>query len=71
MASAFIAEFVLTMFLLIIILRAADKLANGKFAGVAIKYCWKKQIYQYKGHHILEIFKEKIMNIFTVFSLFL
>ena len=36
MASAFIAEFILTMFFLIIILGATDKLANGKFAGVAI-----------------------------------
>jgi aquaporin Z len=36
MASAFLAEFVLTMFFLIIILGATDKLANGKFAGVAI-----------------------------------
>ncbi len=34
--SAFAAEFVLTMFFLIIILGATDKLANGKFAGVAI-----------------------------------
>lgn len=38
MASAFIAEFVLTMFFLIIILGATDKLANGKFAGVAIGF---------------------------------
>jgi aquaporin Z len=36
MTSAFIAEFVLTMFFLIIIIGATDKLANGKFAGVAI-----------------------------------
>lgn len=38
MASAFITEFVLTMFFLIIILGATDKLANGKFAGVAIGF---------------------------------
>ena len=36
MNAAFIAEFVLTMFFLIIILGATDKLANGKFAGIAI-----------------------------------
>lgn len=36
MTSAFIAEFVLTMFFLIIILGATDKFANGKFAGLAI-----------------------------------
>jgi aquaporin Z len=36
MGSAFVAEFVLTMFFLIIIIGATDKLANGKFAGVAI-----------------------------------
>ncbi|HMR18406.1 MAG TPA: aquaporin Z [Sphingobacterium sp.] len=35
-AAAFIAEFVLTAFFLIIILGATDKWANGKFAGVAI-----------------------------------
>ena len=34
--SAFIAEFVLTMFFVIVILGATDKFANGKFAGVAI-----------------------------------
>ena len=34
--SAFFAEFVLTMFFLIIILGATDKFANGKFAGIAI-----------------------------------
>jgi len=34
--AAFLAEFVLTMFFLIIILGATDKFANGKFAGVAI-----------------------------------
>ncbi len=34
--SAFFAEFVLTMFFLIIILGATDKFANGKFAGLAI-----------------------------------
>ncbi|NNT72624.1 aquaporin Z [Flavobacterium sp. IMCC34852] len=36
MGSAFVAEFVLTMFFLIVIIGATDKLANGKFAGVAI-----------------------------------
>jgi aquaporin Z len=36
MQSAFIAEFVLTLFFLLIILGATDKLANGKFAGIAI-----------------------------------
>jgi len=36
MQSAFIAEFVLTLFFLLVILRATDKFANGKFAGVAI-----------------------------------
>ncbi len=36
MTSAFLAEFVLTLFFLLIILGATDKLANGKFAGVAI-----------------------------------
>lgn len=34
--AAFLAEFVLTAFFLIIILGATDKYANGKFAGVAI-----------------------------------
>lgn len=34
--SAFVAEFVLTMFFIIVILGATDKLANGKFAGLAI-----------------------------------
>ncbi|MGL2964035.1 aquaporin Z [Flavobacterium sp. RSB2_4_14] len=36
MQSAFMAEFVLTFFFLIVILGATDKFANGKFAGVAI-----------------------------------
>lgn len=36
MTSAFIAEFLLTLFFLLIILGATDKLANGKFAGIAI-----------------------------------
>jgi aquaporin Z len=36
MQSAFIAEFILTMFFLLVILGATDKFANGKFAGVAI-----------------------------------
>ena len=34
--SAFVAELVLTFFFLIIILGSTDKLANGKFAGIAI-----------------------------------
>lgn len=34
--SAFFAEFILTMFFIIIIMGATDKLANGKFAGLAI-----------------------------------
>jgi aquaporin Z len=36
MMAVFIAEFLLTMFFLIVILGATDKLANGKFAGIAI-----------------------------------
>lgn len=36
LVAAFVAEFVLTAFFLIIILGATDKWANGKFAGVAI-----------------------------------
>ena len=36
MISCFAAEFVLTMFFLLIILGATDKFANGKFAGLAI-----------------------------------
>ena len=36
MLSAFLAEFVLTAFFLIVILGATDKFANGKFAGIAI-----------------------------------
>lgn len=36
LASAFIAEFMLTAFFLIIILGATDKFAEGKFAGIAI-----------------------------------
>ncbi|QTV05956.1 aquaporin Z [Faecalibacter bovis] len=34
--AAFLAEFVLTAFFLIVILGATDKYANGKFAGIAI-----------------------------------
>ena len=34
--AAFVAEFVLTMFFLLVILGTTDKWANGKFAGVAI-----------------------------------
>ncbi|WP_264521961.1 aquaporin Z [Flavobacterium sp. N1994] len=36
MMSCFAAEFILTMFFLLIILGATDKFANGKFAGIAI-----------------------------------
>lgn len=36
MVAAFLAEFLLTAFFLIIILGATDKWANGKFAGIAI-----------------------------------
>ncbi len=36
MWAAFLTEFLLTMFFLIIILGATDKWANGKFAGIAI-----------------------------------
>ena len=36
MQSAFIAEFVLTLFFVLVILGATDKFANGKFAGIAI-----------------------------------
>jgi len=36
MQSAFIAEFILTLFFLLVILGATDKFANGKFAGLAI-----------------------------------
>ena len=36
LASAFIAEFVLTLFFLLVILGATDKFANGRFAGLAI-----------------------------------
>ncbi len=36
MGQAFLTEFLLTMFFLIIIMGATDKFANGKFAGIAI-----------------------------------
>lgn len=36
MGAVFVAEFLLTMFFLLIILGATDKFANGKFAGIAI-----------------------------------
>ncbi|WP_396172663.1 aquaporin Z [Flavobacterium sp.] len=36
MTSAFVTEFVLTLFFLLVILGATDKFANGKFAGIAI-----------------------------------
>ena len=38
MISCFVAEFILTMFFLLVILGATDKFANGKFAGVAIGF---------------------------------
>ena len=38
MGAAFLAEFVLTAFFLIVILGATDKWANGKFAGIAIGF---------------------------------
>jgi aquaporin Z len=38
LVACFIAEFVLTMFFLIVILGATDKFANGKFAGMAIGF---------------------------------
>ena len=37
MQSAFIVEFVLTLFFLLVILGATDKLATRKFAGVATR----------------------------------
>ena len=36
MQAAFLAEFVLTLFFILVILGATDKFANGKFAGIAI-----------------------------------
>lgn len=36
LGAAFAAEFILTMFFLLIILGATDRMANGKFAGIAI-----------------------------------
>ncbi|MBU3821892.1 aquaporin Z [Flavobacteriaceae bacterium XHP0103] len=36
LGAAFLTEFLLTMFFLIIIMGATDKFANGKFAGIAI-----------------------------------
>jgi aquaporin Z len=36
--SCFTAEFLLTMFFLLVILGATDKLSNGKFAGIAIGF---------------------------------
>lgn len=39
MGAAFLAEFLLTAFFLIVILGATDKWANGKFAGIAIGLC--------------------------------
>ncbi len=36
--AAFIAEFVLTLFFVLVILGATDKFANGKFAGIAIGF---------------------------------
>ena len=39
MGQAFLAEFLLTAFFLIVIMGATDKFANGKFAGIAIGLC--------------------------------
>lgn len=39
MGAAFVAEFLLTAFFLIVIMGATDKFANGKFAGIAIGLC--------------------------------
>mgnify|MGYP002651452047 CR=1 FL=1 len=39
MMQAFLAEFLLTVFFLIVIMGATDKFANGKFAGIAIGLC--------------------------------
>lgn len=39
MGQAFLAEFLLTTFFLIVIMGATDKFANGKFAGIAIGLC--------------------------------
>lgn len=39
MQAAFLTEFLLTMFFLIVIMGATDKWANGKFAGIAIGLC--------------------------------
>jgi aquaporin Z len=38
MLSCFTAEFLLTLFFLLVILGATDKFANGKFAGIAIGF---------------------------------
>lgn len=37
--QAFLAEFLLTLFFVIVIMGATDKFANGKFAGIAIGLC--------------------------------
>lgn len=39
MMQAFLAEFLLTMFFVIVIMGTTDKFANGKFAGIAIGLC--------------------------------
>ncbi len=39
LSQAFLAEFLLTVFFLIVIMGATDKFANGKFAGIAIGLC--------------------------------
>jgi len=39
MGAAFVAEFLLTAFFLIVIMGATDKFSNGKFAGIAIGLC--------------------------------
>lgn len=39
LGQAFVAEFLLTAFFVIVIMGSTDKLANGKFAGIAIGLC--------------------------------
>lgn len=39
LGQAFVAEFLLTSFFVIVIMGSTDKLANGKFAGIAIGLC--------------------------------
>ncbi len=39
LGQAFLTEFLLTMFFVIVIMGTTDKFANGKFAGIAIGLC--------------------------------